>query len=247
MKKLVIFDLDGTLAESKAAIDPEMGILLTNLLRVTKVAVISGGSWQQFQNQLLAHLVEDDSLKNLSLLPVCGTKFYTYKSGWNLLYSEDFTVEEKDKIITALTTVIAQAGFTPQKTWGELIEDRGSQVTYSALGQLAPLEAKKSWDADFSKRKVMKPLLEKLIPEFAINLGGTTSIDITKPGIDKAYGIAKLENILRLTAPEIIFIGDAIFPDGNDFPAVRTGVTTIHVKDVHETKRVIETIVACLS
>src|ERR1700679_3837546 len=102
MKTLIVFDLDGTLAASKSAIDIEMAGLLDSMLRIVKVAVISGGAWPQFERQVLAHLAPDAPLGNLSLLPTCGTKFYQYDSGWRLLYSEDFTEIEKDKIIRLL-------------------------------------------------------------------------------------------------------------------------------------------------
>jgi phosphomannomutase len=141
---------------------------------------------------------------------------------------------------------IGSAGFKVEKVWGEVIEDRGSQITFSALGQQAPLEEKKEWDPDFTKRKKIKALLDKLIPEFCVRLGGTTSIDVTKPGIDKAYGIRKLRDTLGIAIREMIFVGDALFPGGNDYPAEEAGVVSIRVRDPNESKRVIEAIVACL-
>jgi HAD superfamily hydrolase (TIGR01484 family) len=132
------------------------------------------------------------------------------------------------------------------KVWGETIEDRGSQITFSALGQQAPIEEKKKWDSDFTKRKKIKALLDKLIPDFSVRLGGTTSVDVTKPGIDKAYGIRKLRDTLGIAIDEMIFIGDALFPGGNDYPAEQAGVVSIRVRDPNESKRVIEAIVACL-
>jgi HAD superfamily hydrolase (TIGR01484 family) len=247
MKKLIVFDLDGTLAESKAALDAEMATLFGGLLGIVKVAVISGGNWPQFQKQLLAYLPHDERLKNLSLLPTCGTKFYQYTGDWKKIYSEDFTDDEKKKIISSLKQVIGSSGFKIEKVWGETIEDRGSQITFSALGQQAPIEEKKKWDADFTKRKKMKVLLDKLIPEFSVRLGGTTSVDVTKPGIDKAYGIRKLRDTLGITIDEMIFIGDALFPGGNDYPAKEAGVVSIQVRDPNESKRVIEAIIACLA
>jgi phosphomannomutase len=246
MKKLIVFDLDGTLAESKSAIDAEMVKILDALINVTKVAIISGGDWPQFEKQVLAHLPKNKALKNLSILPTCGTKFYAYKSGWKKLYAEDFTADEKKKIISSLNAAVEEQGIKPEKTWGEQIEDRGSQITYSALGQEAPLDAKKEWDPGFAKRKKIQEALKKTIPEFSVNLGGTTSVDITKPGIDKAYGIKKLKEILNIKKKEMIFVGDAIFPGGNDYPAKETGVTSISIKDPNETKRVIQGIIACL-
>ena len=246
MKRLIVFDLDGTLAESKASLDPEMVALLGALLAIVQVAVISGGDWPQFESQLLFNLSHDDQLKNLSLLPTCGTKFYQYSASWQKLYSEDFSADEKAKILRSLTQALAAAGYKVDQVWGQVTEDRGSQITFSALGQEAPIEEKKKWDPDFTRRKSIKALLDRLIPEFSVRLGGTTSIDITKPGIDKAYGIRKLTDTLGVAIHEMIFIGDALFPGGNDYPVEQAGVVSIRVKDPDETKRVIEAIVACL-
>ncbi len=246
MKRLIVFDLDGTLAESKSAIDAEMAKLLNALLKIVKVAVISGGAWPQFEKQVLAHLRDGAGLKNLSILPTCGTKFYQYDEQWKLLYSEDLPDVEKKKIIESLQQAVAASEGPEKQVWGELIEDRGSQITFSALGQQAPLEEKKKWDPDFNKRKKIKAALEKLIPEFSVRLGGATSVDVTQQGIDKAYGIRKLRDILPMPIEEMIFVGDALFPGGNDYPAKEAGALSIEVKDPHETKRVIEAIVACL-
>jgi len=245
MKKLIVFDLDGTLAESKSSLDPAMGLLITSLLKVMKAAIISGGDWPQFEKQILSHLPQDDRLENLFLLPTCGTKFYRYSSGWRKIYSEDFTQNQSQMIKGSLTQAIEQAGFKPPKTWGNVIENRGSQITFSALGQQAPLAEKEKWDPDYDKRKKIKAILDKLLPEFAIRMGGSTSIDITKPGIDKAYGIKKLTEILGISIDEMIFIGDALFPGGNDFAAEQAGVVSIPVKGPEETKKVIQGIVAC--
>jgi phosphomannomutase len=246
MKKLIVFDLDGTLAESKASLDAEMSTLLRALLGIVKVAVISGGNWPQFEKQVLSQLPRDERLKNLSLLPTCGTKFYRYEADWEELYSEDFTAEEKEKITVSLYKALGAAGFEAGKLRGTLIEDRGSQVTFSALGQQAPIEEKKKWDPDFTRRKKITGFLTRLIPEFSIRMGGATSIDITKAGIDKAYGIGKLRDVLRIGVEEMIFAGDALFPGGNDYPAEEAGVASIRVLDPNETKRVIEAIIACL-
>jgi len=246
MKSLIVFDLDGTLAQSKSSIDVEMANLLDSLLAIVKVSIISGGAWPQFDQQVVAHLRHDDSLKNLSVLPTCGTQFYRYDGTWELLYSEDFTVTERKAIVEALRQAITSAGCKAERLWGEVIEDRGSQITFSALGQQAPLEEKKKWDPDFAKRRKITAVLDTLIPQFAVHMGGATSVDVTKHGIDKGYGIRKLRDILHIPIDEMIFVGDAVFPGGNDYPAKEAGALSIEVKDPHETKRVIEAIVGCL-
>jgi hypothetical protein len=246
LKKLIVFDLDGTLAESKSALDAEMSGLLAGLLEVAKVAVISGGDWPQFEKQLVGKLPPGQRMENLLLLPTCGTKFFQYNGEWKKLYSEDLTGEEKAKILGSMNRALEETGFKPEQTWGQIVEDRGSQITFSALGQQAPLAAKEKWDPDFTKRTKIAAILDTYIPEFSVRMGGTTSIDVTKPGIDKAYGIRKLRDLLGIAIEEMIFVGDAIFPGGNDYPPKEIGVPSICVRDTHETKRVVEAIIACL-
>ena len=246
MKQLIVYDLDGTLAESKSPLDAEMASLLHELLGIVKVAVISGGAWKQFEEQLLSNLPRDERLTNLSLLPTCGTQFFRYGADWKKVYSEDLAADEKARIESSLRKAVSDAGFKPQKLWGEQIEDRGSQITFSALGQEAPLDEKDKWDPDYAKRKKIKAILDKLLPEFSVRMGGATSIDVTKPGIDKAYGVRKLRDILGLSLKEMIFIGDALFVGGNDYPAEQACVVSIPVRGPNETKRVTEVIIACL-
>lgn len=246
MKKLITFDLDGTLAESKSALDPEMAELLRRLLGVAKVAVISGGDWPQFELQLLANLPQDADLENLLLLPTCGTKFFRHEEDWKKLYSEDFSQAERERIVAAFQTALDETGFQPEQVYGDLIEDRGSQITFSALGQQAPIDVKKVWDPDFAKRTKIAAALEGHLPGLSIRMGGATSIDVTKPGIDKAYGIRKLRDILGIQIEEMVFIGDALFPGGNDYPAKEAGVDSIQVRDHNETKRIIEALLLTL-
>lgn len=245
--KLAAFDLDGTLAPSKSQVDDEMARLLGTLLGVVRVAIISGGDFPQFQKQLLAYLATSAPLGQLAILPTNGTKFFRFERGqWQKLYSEDFTPEQKSAIVSALERAVAQSGYAAAKTWGPAIEDRGSQITYSALGQQAPLDAKKAWDPNFEKRQKIKAILDPLLPNFSVRLGGETSIDVTAPGIDKAYGIRKLRDLLDVPIEQMLYVGDALFPGGNDYPARETGVTCIAVRDPDETKRVIEALIAAL-
>jgi len=246
VKRLIVFDLDGTLAPSKSPPDAVIALLLHDLLGIVKVAVISGGSWPQFEKQLLAKLPGDQRLANLYLLPTCGTQFYRHEQQWIKVYSEDLSADEKSKILKSLQRALDLTGFAPERVWGEVIEDRGSQITLSALGQRAPLAEKERWDPDFSKRKEIAAVLDTMIPEFSVRMGGATSIDVTKPGIDKAYGIRKLQDILSIPVSEMLFIGDALFEGGNDYPAEQAGVDCIPVGGPDETKLVIETIIACL-
>ena len=246
MKQLVAFDLDGTLAESKQAIKEDMGEALADLLTVAHVAVISGGDWPQFDKQVASRLPERADRSKLWLMPTTGTKLYTYRDGkWGTVYAELFSDEQKQKILTAFDESLEATGFVPEQTWGERIEDRGSQITFSALGQEAPIHAKEVWDPDFTKRKVIQADLKKRLPGLSINMGGATSIDITQEGVDKAYGLKRLRDESGIPLDAMMFVGDAIFPGGNDYPAKELGLDTVRVRDPQDTLGVIATVVAC--
>ena len=246
MKQLVAFDLDGTLAESKQAIKEDMGEALADLLTVAHVAVISGGDWPQFDKQVASRLPERADRSKLWLMPTTGTKLYTYRNGkWGTVYAELFSDEQKQKILTAFDESLEATGFVPEQTWGERIEDRGSQITFSALGQEAPIHAKEVWDPDFTKRKVIQADLKKRLPGLSINMGGATSIDITQEGVDKAYGLKRLRDESGIPLNAMMFVGDAIFPGGNDYPAKELGLDTVRVRDPQDTLGVIATVVAC--
>lgn len=247
MKQLIAFDLDGTLAESKQPLAAAMGDALADLLGVAHVAVISGGDWPQFEKQVATRLPARADLSQLWLMPTTGTKLYTHESGaWQPVYAELFADAEKSRIFDAFDASLEATGFVPEDVWGERIEDRGSQITFSALGQQAPVRAKEEWDPDFAKRKVIQSDLRRRLPGLSINMGGATSIDVTREGVDKAYGLTKLQAASGIALDAMMFVGDAIFPGGNDYPAKTLGLDTILVRDPRETLAVIASIVACL-
>ena len=247
MKQLIAFDLDGTLAISKQSIDAEMAILLSRLMKQGAVAVISGGDWPQFEAQLVGKLPDSSDLSQVFLLPTSGTKLYRYDGGWRCVYVEALSDVEHEHILAALNTVISAQGLADAWCWGARIEDRGSQITFSALGQQAPPGPKLAWDPDFAKRKRLQAALMPMLPGFSVRIGGSTSIDITREGVDKGYGIIKLADEAAIPLRDMLFIGDALFPGGNDHAVIDAGVDCVAVRDVEETKRIIETILFCRS
>jgi phosphomannomutase len=224
-----------------------MAELLNQLLEKFHVCVISGGKFGQFEKQLLANLKADPTkLEKLHLMPTCGTRYYVFdvaKGGWEQVYAEDFTREQKDKIIAALEQGIDKLGYREAKPWGELIEDRGSQITFSALGQEAPVDAKEAWDPDNSKKAKLRDAVAELIPEFEVRSGGATSIDVTKLGIDKAYGMNKLMDMLDIAKEEILFMGDMLAEGGNDYPVKAMGVDSLEVSNWKDTAIAVQAIV----
>ncbi len=243
--KTVIFDLDGTLAESKSALHPEISSLLARLLLKMPVAIMSGGSYAQFEKQVLGSMPTFAHYSNLYLFPTSASQCYVRKDGeWKFLYNHPFTPEERTQILTALADSLHETGLDtpPPNLWSAQIEDRGSQITWSALGQDAPIEEKKIWDPDRSKRKPLQDALLRRLTGFSIRVNATTSIDITREGMTKAYGIQQLSEILKISIENMLYVGDALFPGGNDEIVKTTNIPTQQVYSPKETAKVIEKI-----
>lgn len=246
LPRLVAFDLDDTLAPSKSALPERMLDALAELLRRTTVAVISGGNIEQFRAQLLAPLAERTDLdeaafERLHLLPTCGTRYERREGGeWVTVYREHLTPEQRDAAFAALREEADRLGLWEPKPWGEILEDRGSQVTFSALGQRAPVAAKHVWDPSGEKKNTLRAAVAARLPELEVRSGGSTSVDITRRGIDKAYGMRKLETHTGIGLNEMLFIGDRLDPDGNDYPVLVLGVRCQAVTGWEDTAEFIE-------
>ncbi|TDP89703.1 hypothetical protein EDF62_2997 [Leucobacter luti] len=248
LPRLVAFDLDDTLAPSKSPVEPRMLEVFARLLARTNVAVISGGNFEQFESQLLTRLAEataasraagsaagsassasvidEAALSRLHLLPTCGTRYERREHGaWATVYREHLSEVERDSALIALREEAARLGLWESEPWGEILEDRGSQVTFSALGQRAPVAAKHAWDPDGVKKNALRAAVAARLPELEVRSGGSTSVDITRRGIDKAYGMRKLEEHTGISLDEMLFVGDRLDPDGNDYPVLALGVT----------------------
>jgi hypothetical protein len=247
-KKLIVFDMDGTLTPSKAPMTASMGALLRRLLREKKVAVIGGGKYELFKWQFVNRIkFRGKELKNLFLFPTSSTAFYKYDRGrWRNVYSRALSSAEKKKIKRAFLSVFRKLGYEhPKKTYGAVIEDRGTQITFSALGQRAPIPLKEAWNKKYNQMRLrMARLLQKKLRRFNVRVGGLTSIDVTEKGIDKAYGIRQIEKHLRVPRREMLFVGDAIFPGGNDYAVVRTGVDYLKVGGPEEARKVIRFLIS---
>jgi HAD superfamily hydrolase (TIGR01484 family) len=222
-----------------------MSELLGQLLEKYNVCIISGGKFEQFKIQVVDRLdVPERILDNLHLMPTCGTRYYRYdelKTEWKLQYSEDLSADEKRRIIAVTEKSARDMGLWPESPFGEVIEDRGSQVSISMLGQLAPAEAKYAWAEKNSERRLeLRAKIAEQIPEFEVRAGGSTTIDITRIGIDKAYGMSKLVDALDISQDEILFVGDKLQEGGNDYPVKAMGIDTIEVEGWEATAYVIE-------
>lgn len=246
-KRIIIFDLDGTLTKSKSDIDHEMASLICELLGLKYVAITSGCSFQQFKSQFLSGLPKNTNLRNLLLFPTSSSSGYYYGSKQRRFfqaYTNLLSERDVKKILTAFTRVFAEIGYSqPARTYGPVFENRGSQVTFSALGQKAPLRLKRKWDPNQRRRLRLRRLLRPQLPDFEISIGGTTSIDVTRKGVNKTLCVKKLRQRPGVTKKDMLFVGDALFRGGNDYIMKSTDIRCMAVSGPKQTKELIRRII----
>ncbi len=247
--RLVAFDLDDTLAPSKSAIDPRIGELLLALAERVEVAIISGGQLQQFRTQVVERLPEasPELLSRFHLMPTCGTQYYRLTpAGIETVYAHSLTDDEKQRALSAVREEAERLGLWEAEPWGDILEDRGSQITFSALGQSAPLDAKMAWDPTGEKKNSLREAVAARIPDLEVRSGGSTSVDITHRGIDKAYGMGKLADTTGIPLDDMLFVGDRLDPDGNDYPVLAMGVACHAVHGWEDTAAFLEQLIPTL-
>ena len=250
MKKVLAFDLDDTLAVTKSPISDEMVKVLSEILNSFDVCVISGGRFEQFKIQIIDRLpLNDAQLARLHLMLTCGTRYYRYdatEKDWELQYAEDLTEQQKSLVIEVLEKSAKELGLWEETPAGDIIEDRGSQITFSALGQKATPEDKYAWDPTGSKKASLRDLAAQSLPGLEVRAGGSTCIDVTREGIDKAYGMEKLMDALEITREDILFFGDNLQEGGNDYPVKAMGIDSLDVDRWEDTVNRLETILAVI-
>ena len=236
--RLVAFDLDDTLAPSKSPVPERIAAQLVALAERVQVAVISGGQVAQFQAQLVDRLPAsvERVRDSIHLLPTCGTQYYRIApDGLETVYAHALSDDEKSRAVTALEAEARRLGLWEPEPWGDIIEDRGSQITFSALGQQAPLNAKTAWDPTGERKSALRAAVAARVPDLEVRSGGSTSVDITHRGIDKAYGMTQLAEATGIPLSDMLFIGDRLDEDGNDYPVLALGVPCHAVEGPDET------------
>jgi HAD superfamily hydrolase (TIGR01484 family) len=243
MKKVLCFDLDNTLNLAKTPADSQIGTLARELLDHYEFAVISGQKYDQFILQIVDPIVAagatPEQLAHLHLFVTQGTRYYRYdaaKKDWELVYKYDLTDTQVAEMTAALEQAAKELDYWVDLTNGdEIIENRISQVTYSALGQKASVEDKLAWDPDMVKRNAICQRAKELAPAYDYEVGGTTSINVTLPGTNKTFGMKHLLERLQVTKDEVLYFGDMTQPGGNDYPVVEMGFDTITVEKWQDT------------
>ena len=254
MKKVLAFDIDQTLNIAKTPINDEIAELLVKCLTHFEICPISGQKFDQFMVQIVNRLPNPtpELLNHLHLFVAQGTQYYRFdlsKKDWIQVYNYPLTDEQVAKITNTIETSAKELGFWEEdklQPGDEIIENRLSQVTFSALGQKAGTDEKYAWDPDCKKREAICARAKELAPEFEYEIGGTTSINAITPGMNKVFGMTHLLEELNVKKEDILYFGDMTQPGGNDYPVVQMGIDTITVRNHEDTAYALKGILGIL-
>ena len=247
--KAVIFDLDNTLSESFQPPLPNVASRLHRLLELIPVAVMTGASFERMSEHLLPSFPKDIDKTNLYLFPDTAAQCYMWQDGkWQSVYKFSFAKSEYENIMRIFNDAIEHTRVLEgAPRWGGLFLARDVQITFAGLGVDAPPEEKAKWDPDGAKRKKLKDYLDGKLSGLNVRISGRTAIDITGKEVDKAHGVRWLSQRLGVAPREMLFVGDALFPGGNDAVVIPTGIQTIQVAGPHETADVIDKVLSAIA
>lgn len=242
--KAVIFDLDETLAVSFQAPKPSMLERLVRLQAVLPVAIMSGAGFERIQRDVIAHMPEVSS--NMTLFPNSSSQCFMYEHGaWKTVYSHLMTDEERTTIKSVLNSALTEfPELRDAPVFGERVIDRESQIAFTAVGQEAPADVKAAWDPTSEKRLRVARALRDRLPEFDILIGGASTIDFTRKDTNKSYGVRWYADYLKAKPEELLYIGDALYPGGNDEVVLVTGIEARAVANPEDTERAIDELLA---
>lgn len=151
------------------------------------------------------------------------------------LWYEKLTQEEKHDIIRHINTIQAACTHTvPDQS--DLIEDRGSQISFSLYGHHADPVVKKAFDGDFAKRTALLTRYPFHSNTLEVKMGGSTCFDYFRKGRHKGFNISRIIEHHNWQANECLFFGDALFAGGNDESVIGV-IETVSVTDPEDCLR----------
>jgi phosphomannomutase len=240
MPKAILFDLDETLAPSFEPISDHMGSLLSALTGHTTVAIVSGAGFDRIERGVCARMGSDS--EKLLVFSNSGSQCHEHRSGtWDLIYSNMLSIDERTRIREVIEKNLSEhPDLVGTNALGAQILDRETQMAFVAVGIDSPREVKASWDPTGEKRQRIARDMQHDLPDCDILIAGAATIDVTRKGMNKSYAVHWLAEYMNINPETMLFVGDALYPGGNDEVVIPTGIQTHRVADPSETEKLIQ-------
>jgi HAD superfamily hydrolase (TIGR01484 family) len=223
-KKLLCFDLDGTLTNHKTPLTPENRVVLDKLMANPKykVIMVGAGNARRIYNQMGEYPID--------IVANYGMQEATVIDGVFTEIRNDQRQVDRDFFIKNSEIVRQRYGFTEYA--GESIEFHpAGMVTLGLLGTEAKTEDKLVFDPDKAKRRAIYKDVCELFKGYAVFIGGSTSFDFTEMQYNKYDAVMNYAHRNGFTRDEILFIGDDFGDGGGDSHIRLGGMDYIHITD----------------
>ena len=203
-KKHLFFDMDKTIAPARQPILPEMFDLLSSLDQ--DITIVSG--------QLTEKIAWQSN--NLSAIYLGNNGNHAVDVDGSLLWQNpDLTPLEQAEIMAYIKTITAALPHIPNPDWNP-VENRGSQITFSPIGNTAPTDIKMAYDPDRKKREALMAEFPFESDTIMLKIGGSTSLDFFSKTGHKGTNVARLIELKGWSKDDCIYYGDGLYPGGND-------------------------------
>ncbi len=246
--RVAIFDLDDTLAESFESPSKEMIGRIIRLLERIPVAIVTGRDFPWMARDFLPRIVAAGHMEHFHLFPEGAAQCLQWDGReWKELYGWSISDEDRAHIRKEVLKSVEETGVLEGlPCFGEQFVQKRAMVAFAALGTKVPHDLKYSWDPGNKRRATLRDAIAAKLPEFDVLMGGATSTDVTRKGVNKSHGVNWLSKKLGIPASEMLYVGDALYPGGNDEVVTATGIQTREVSGPPETLKVLdELLVAC--
>jgi hypothetical protein len=215
--KHLFFDMDMTIAPSRQPILPEMFELLQNTTQ--DIIIVSGQSVDKIKWQS----------NNLSAIVLGQNGNHAVDITGNELWNIPLEPHHRDQILDHISEVMEILDHEVNHDWNP-IEDRGAQITFSPIGNTAPVDVKKTYDPNRSKRESLLAQIPFASEDLIVKIGGSTSLDYLHKDRHKGTNVQKLIDWMGWDKSDCIYYGDGLYPGGND-EAVIGVIETVLVAD----------------
>ncbi len=246
--KAVLFDLDDTLAPSFESPSAEMVGKLLQVLECLPMAIITGRDFPWMARDFLPQIARSPRIDRFFVFPEGAAQCLQYQkqdSDWKELYSEKLSDEERQKISVAIAESVRETGILEGlPRFGEQLVQKKAMVAFAALGMQVPPDLKYSWDPGNVKRAKLRDAIAARLPEYDVMMGGATSTDVTKKGVNKSYGARWLAERLSLSPSDMVYVGDALYAGGNDYVVIPTGIQVRSTSGPAETLKIVDELLA---
>lgn len=241
-----LFDLDDTLAESFKSPSPAMLARLVRLLEKMPVAIVTGRDLSWMEHDFLAEIAASPHIARFFLFPEGAAQCLQWTEGaWRYRYDNALDDGERRTIENAALAAADETGvLAGLPVAGERFVQKRAMVAFAALGRPVPHDLKYSWDPGNKRRAALTAAIAEKLPDYDVLMGGATSIDITRKGVNKSLAVGWLAEHLKLAPRDMLYVGDTLFPGGNDAAVIPTGIETRQVASLDETAQILDDLIA---